>query len=233
MCRLIVKEEGKIICLNWREERGEEGKDWMDCCYIFAVMKDYNVMFMKTTILFFALACALCVSCNAKKGKGKVIGGADGATSINVSDEEKRADHDTVTYELPECRLVSTDSLVSASDTAVAMETARKVYWENVRVVDLVVTNPTDVPLSFGRSWRLQVWDGEKWGYPELRVGGIVWEDDLFSVDKAPLRYCFRIPVGEYYLLPEGKYRLAKAFWLGERKMVLSADFEIKREVSR
>lgn len=205
----------------------------MGCCYIFAVMKDYNVIFMKTTILFFALACALCVSCNAKKGKGKVIGGADGATSINVSDEEKRADHDTVTYELPECRLVSTDSLVSASDTAVAMETARKVYWENVRVVDLVVTNPTDVPLSFGRSWRLQVWDGEKWGYPELRVGGIVWEDDLFSVDKAPLRYCFRIPVGEYYLLPEGKYRLAKAFWLGERKMVLSADFEVKREVSR
>ena len=110
MCRLIVKEEGKLICLNWREERGEEGKDWMGCCYIFAVMKDYNVMFMKTTILFFALACALCVSCNAKKGKGKVIGGADGATSINVSDEEKRADHDTVTYELPECRLVSSES---------------------------------------------------------------------------------------------------------------------------
>ena len=54
MCRLIVKEEGKLICLNRREERRVEGKDRKDCCYIFAVMKDYNVMFMKTTILFFA-----------------------------------------------------------------------------------------------------------------------------------------------------------------------------------
>lgn len=179
-------------------------------------------MLMKTQVLFFVLACALCAGCGGKSKSGKVIGGADGPTRVMV------ADKDTVVYELPECDLYYTDSLVPSADTAVAAATEHPVYWENVRFVNLFVTNPTDEPLSFGRSWWLSVWDDGHWGFPEMKVGGVAWEDDLFTVDKAPLRYCFRLPVGEYYLLPKGKYRLSKSFVVKGERQSLYAEFEVK-----
>lgn len=204
--------------------------DGPTCLRIFVAEKDkdYNVTLMKTTILFLGLACAFVVGCDDKPKKGNVIGGADRGTAIFVSAKDGNADSDTVHYEMPECGLVFTDSLVSTADTAVRMATARSAYWVNVRVVDLIVTNPTSEPLSFGRDWFLLVWDGEKWSYPRLKVGGMAWEDDLFTIAKAPLRYCFRLPVGDYYLLPKGTYRLSKSFWQNGRERLLCADFEIK-----
>ena len=34
---------------------------------------------------------------------------------------------------------------------------------------------------------------------------------------EAPLLYCFRFPIGEYYHLPKGKYRISKSFSLQEK----------------
>ena len=53
------------------------------------------------------------------------------------------------------------------------------------------------------------------------------WTDDAFGIDKAPLFYCFRFPVGEYYHLPKGKYRLAKRFRANGKNLTLTADFSI------
>jgi len=39
--------------------------------------------------------------------------------------------------------------------------------------------------------------------------------------------YCFRFPVGEYYHLPKGKYRLAKRFMANGKILTLTADFSI------
>ena len=52
---------------------------------------------------------------------------------------------------------------------------------------------------------------------------------DVFCKKEAPLLYCFRFPIGEYYHLPKGKYRISKSFLLKEKDEInLYAEFEIK-----
>ena len=62
---------------------------------------------------------------------------------------------------------------------------------------------------------------------PEL-VADHSWMDDSWEINEAPLLYCFRFPVGEYYRLSEGKYRISKSFRCGGRNVELEAEFEIK-----
>lgn len=45
---------------------------------------------------------------------------------------------------------------------------------------------------------------------------------------KGMLLHCFRFPVGSYYHLPKGKYRVSKSFYARKEEMELSAEFEIK-----
>lgn len=45
---------------------------------------------------------------------------------------------------------------------------------------------------------------------------------------KGMLLHCFRFPVGSYYHLPKGKYRVCKSFYARKEEMELSAEFEIK-----
>ncbi len=168
-----------------------------------------------------------------KQGKREnaIIGGADGTTTIFLTDnsEKESVDRDTVIYELPQCQLWQTRELPQEyKGKQISMWTEYKKYWENVPVVNVFVTNPTDIPLDFGRRWNLYVWKDGKYDSPEMKVPYLMWEDDLFVSEKAPLLYCFRFPVGEYYHLPTGKYRITKTFGQKGKSIDLHADFEIK-----
>lgn len=160
-----------------------------------------------------------------------IIGGADSVTSILIYDVEKREDKDTIIYEIPQCNLWRTEDLPEKyKDSPIQMWTERSVYWEGVKVVNLFVTNPTDIPFTFGRDWILYKWNGEDWIIPEA-FSDCGWQQDAFSTDKAPALHCFRIPVGDIYYLNKGKYRLVKTFffWYEPNKDIkLSAEFEVE-----
>lgn len=109
------------------------------------------------------------------------------------------------------------------------MWTEYKNYWENVQVIQVFVANPDTIPFDFGRKWDLYVWKEGKYGRPEQKGSYLIaWEDDLFIIDKAPLLYCFRFPVGADYYLPVGRYRITKKFGQCGKTIELHADFEVK-----
>ena len=98
-----------------------------------------------------------------------------------------------------------------------------------VRFINVFVANPTDLPFEFGRKWNLEKLNEQGiWVSPETKYSSIIWEADLLVDDNAPLLYCFRFPVGEYYYLSKGKYRIGKSFTpKGKSEINLYAEFEI------
>ena len=194
---------------------------------------------MKFAIHFFLLLCLiLCGSCSNKQKKFQpeatndhevaIIGSADGPTEIVIGEDSYKEDRDTVIYEIPQCRLWYTKGLSEADKgKEIRMWTERKEYWKDVQVINVFVANPTDAPINFGRHWNIYIWNGEKWVCPELKVSYIAWEDDLFVQHRGMLLYCFRFPVGEYYHLPKGKYRLTKTFKTNDKEITLTANFNI------
>ena len=180
------------------------------------------------------LSGAFCLSCTNKRQKFQpeappdkelaVIGGSDTVTSIQVVSGDK----DTIIYDTPECCLWYVEDLPDKyKGKPVSMWTERHVYWENVQAVNVFVANPTSTSLMYGRAWVVEQWNGKEWVMAKTK-GDIVWFDDGFNNQKAPLLYCFRFPVGRYYHLPKGKYRICKSFHAKREKIELSAEFEIK-----
>lgn len=183
----------------------------------------------RAIILIIAL-CTSIVSCtNKQKQQNTIIGGADGTTEITIAkDNNNKQDRDTVIYEIPQCELWYTKELSEVDKgKEIRMWTERKEYWEDVQAINVFVANPTDAPINFGRHWNIYIWNGEEWVCPELKVSYIAWEDDLFVQHRGMLLYCFRFPVGEYYHLPKGKYRLTKTFQTNNEDITLTADFNI------
>ena len=177
---------------------------------------------------------AVCLSCTNKRQQFQpkatpdkelaIISGSDTVTSIQVSS----ADRDTITYDTPECCLWYIEDLPDEyKDKPISMWTERPVYGENVQVIDVFVANPTSTSLMYGRGWKLEQWNGKEWVMAKTK-GDRSWFDDGFNKPKAPLLYCFRFPVGRYYHLPKGKYRISKSFHVKRENIELSAEFEIK-----
>ncbi len=136
---------------------------------------------------------------------------------------------DTTVYDTPECWLWYVRDLpIEYRDKPVAMWTEHAVYQEGVQAINVFVSNPKNVPLSFGRYWELRVWNGSEWVPPRARFSPFIWRDDEFVMPKGMLLHCFRFPVGSYYHLPKGKYRVSKSFYARKEEMKLSAEFEIK-----
>ncbi len=182
---------------------------------------------MKTRTALLWILCTLAVGCTNKQKKQSTAENADDMT-IAIADKDVEQDRDTVIYELPQCRLWYTEDLPADYEgETVSMWTEQNQYWENVKVINVLVANPTDKGLSFGRSWNLQVWSDGEWINPESKITGMAWEDDLFLSDKVRALYRFRIPVGDYYQLPAGRYRITKTFWLDEVRHDLTAEFNI------
>lgn len=182
----------------------------------------------KAIILITALCTSIVGCTNKQKQQNTIIGGADSPTGIAITEDRSKQDRDTMTYEIPQCQLWYTEELSEADkDGEIRMWTERKEYWEDVQVINVFVSNPTDIPINFGRRWNNYIWNGKEWACPELKVSYIAWEDDLFVQHRGMLLYCFRFPVGEYYHLPKGKYRLTKTFHANNKEMTLTADFNI------
>lgn len=175
---------------------------------------------------FLILSCA-----NEQKQQPAIIGGADSITQIVIAEESGNQDKDTVIYKLPECSLWYTKELPEDyKDKKVRIWTEREIYWENVQAINVFVANPTDAWWLSGRGWHLDVWNGKEWESPKAKKD-LNWFDDGFAIQKAPLLYCFRFPIGEYFHLSKGKYRINKGFSMNngkDRYTYLSAEFEIK-----
>jgi len=122
-----------------------------------------------------------------------IIGGTDAKTEIVISDERSK---DTVNYELPECYLWYTSELPYKNNDF-RMWTEQTSYSENIQAINIFVANTTDAWWIFGRSWRLDVWNGKAWT-PAKAKGDLCWFDDGFAIEKAPLLYCFHFPIGKY-----------------------------------
>lgn len=189
---------------------------------------------MKTIILFAMLSSAVCLSCTNKRQQFQpeatpdkelaIIGGKDTVTSIEIA----MVDKDTIVYDTPECYLWYVEDLPDEyKDKPVSMWTEHPIYWENVYAINVFVANPTSVSLMYGRGWILEQWNGKEWVMAKTK-GDISWFDDGFNKQKAPLLYCFRFPVGWYYHLPKGKYRIKKSFNAQRKEIKLNAEFEIK-----
>ena len=189
---------------------------------------------MKTIILLTMLSSIVCLSCTHKRQQAQpettpdkesvIIGGSDTITSIQVSSADKYP----ITYDTPECYLGYVRDLPDEyKDKAISMWTENAVYPENVQVINVFVANPTSISLRYGRGWSVDQWNEKEWVLAKTK-GDISWFDDGFDKQKAPLLYCFRFPVSQYYHLPKGKYRISKLFSMKRRKIELNAEFEIK-----
>ena len=72
-------------------------------------------------------------------------------------------------------------------------------------------------------------WNGKEWVLAKIKGPyRIAWPDDGFNNQRAPAWYCFRFPIGSYYHLSKGKYRIYKSFYAGRQEIALHAEFEIK-----
>lgn len=141
--------------------------------------------------------------------------------------EEPDSCGDTLHCELPQCALLRTDTLLAPADTLLGMRTERTQYPADVRTICALVVNPTDTPLYFGRAWGLLRHEAEGWRRVPVRIPDYAWEADGFRIDRAPLRYHFRFPVGTLYDLTPGRYRLVKRFEHRGRWLELTADFTV------
>ena len=188
-------------------------------------------MKIKTTAV--GVLCIFVSGCIHNSKQPAIIGEADTITEITITDtplsnKSDLSDSDSVIYELPQCQLWYTKTLPEEYKGEIGMWTEHKNYWENVQVINVFVANPTKVPFDFGRKWELQTWTGKEWITPQREGPAIVWESDLFIDDKAPILYCFRFLVGEYYSIPKGKYRISKTFGQNGKSLDLKAEFEVK-----
>lgn len=194
---------------------------------------------MKFTIQIFLFPCLLlCGSCSNKQKKFQpeatsdntvaIIGSSDGYINI-VIEKRHKIDKDTVIFESPNFNLWYTKELPDKyKNQGFQMWTESEAYWGNMTVINVFVTNPTNEEFWIGRDWSLHIWNGEQWCIPQEKFELNV-KADAFCKKKAPLLYCFRFPIGKYYHLPKGKYRISKSFSLQEKEEInLYAEFEIK-----
>ena len=190
---------------------------------------------MRTIALLAILLSAVCLSCTHKRQQFKAGTTPDGdltITGVNdtVADiQVTSADKDTIIYDTPECCLWYVEDLPDKyKGKTVSMWVEHTVYRENTQAINVFVANPTNVPLSFGRKWDMHVWNGSKWVSPKAKVSPYIWKDDEITMPKGMLLHCFRFPVGRYYHLPKGKYRISKSFHIERENIELSVTFEIK-----
>ena len=189
---------------------------------------------MKTIILFAILLGIVCLSCTHKRQQTQPEATPDKELAIMGSNDTVAGIQDSsvnkypINYDTPECYLGYVKDLPDEyKDKPISMWTEQAVYRENVYLINVFVANPTPVSLMYGRGWYVEQWNGKEWVMAKTK-GDIVWFDDGFNKQKAPLLYCFRFPAGRYYHLPKGKYRISKPFSAKREKIELYAKFEIK-----
>lgn len=202
------------------------------------ILKLKNITMKSRTIILIIVFCTFFMSCSNKHKRFQpnatndnivtIIGRADTSTNIRI-EEKNKTNRDTIKLESPGFNLWYTKELPEKyKDHGFLMWTESKVYGEDVSTINVFVTNPTNKKFWMGRDWSLRIWDGTQWCIPPIKSELNVFADAL-SKKEAPLLYCFRFPIGEYYYLQKGKYRISKSFLLQEKDEInLYAEFEIK-----
>lgn len=188
---------------------------------------------MKYISLFVYFALCLCclTACTDVRKSAPVVpemggdaGVADSAGAAEVSEAPKRAGRGLVAWDYD---LLSCDIAYAPGRGDAALWTERQAYAEEVSSIDVFAYVATGKSLSFGRSWTLEKWDGNRWADAEWRVGGFISQDDAMAFDTIPLLLCFRVPVGNFYYLSKGRYRIGKDFRKDGKKLSLWAEFVI------
>lgn len=98
-------------------------------------------------------------------------------------------------------------------------------YALGVKDVYAIVLNPELLRLSYGRFWKLQLWENNQWTDAKMKGAYAFFDDEMIPLD-APVYYCFRYPVACYDLVP-GRYRILQSLWDDRREIKLSAEFWI------
>lgn len=155
--------------------------------------------------------------------------GKEMAVKCVIPVEFKQSKKDTTRYYIPECFLVDVQDLFEErEDTSIVMWAEHPVYGTDVQAVNVFVENPTHTSLTYGRDWYLYQWNGKEWVLAKIKGPDIAWQSDGFDNNRAPVWYCFRFPIANYYHLSKGKYRICKSFYAGRQEIALHAEFEIK-----
>ena len=192
------------------------------CEKVHSQMIGYEVLQVSFLLVVFSLLMTGCVH----RQKDRTVDKTENQT-------KSLKDYQPISYEMPEVGLLYSKELpdsVCNTEERYRVSTEQKCYPHNVTAIKYFVENLTNTWWMFGRGWTLQVWDGDKWCSPKQKKV-LFWFDDGFAIQNAPLLYCFRIPIGEYFYLPGGKYRVGKDFGFMDEKnqnVELFAEFEIK-----
>lgn len=126
------------------------------------------------------------------------------------------------------CNLVRADTLKGDSlGSEIFMKTLHDSYPLTVQNIMAMVASPTDIPLEFGWSWNLQKWNGYDWLNAEIKTD-YGWTDDAFMPLYGHKCFYFEFPVGKFYKLCKGKYRITKLFWHSNQELNLKAEFRIQ-----
>ncbi|MFR3188262.1 MAG: immunoglobulin-like domain-containing protein [Phocaeicola sp.] len=125
-------------------------------------------------------------------------------------------------------QLCSADAVCMHTDTlgtTVRMKMVESCYALGVKDVYAIVLNPELLRLSYGRFWKLQLWENNQWTDAKMKGAYAFFDDEMIPLD-APVYYCFRYPVACYDLVP-GRYRILQSLWDDRREIKLSAEFWI------
>ena len=163
---------------------------------------------MKSIILFITLSSAICISCSNKRQQLQpeatpdkepaITGGNNTATNIRISSQDTLPDKDTIVYDIPECCL-----------------------WYAKFLPDEYKDKPVSMWAEHAVYWEnvhaVNIFVSNPTN-AQLSFGRY-WDIDVWN---------FRFPVGKYYHLPKGKYRISKPFGLAGKSIELNTEFEIK-----
>lgn len=171
---------------------------------------------------------------SAGKLKGKTV-----AVKYTIPIIFKLAENETINHstnnQIPINKSIKYDFNISKKEKlpetfigmTVQMKTEKKVYPINLQFITIIVDNPTNAPLSFGRSWEIQIWDNKKWTTPEMKKV-LCWTDEALAARETFIRYYLTFPIGEFYRLKIGKYRILKTFFQDSNMLNLMSEFEIR-----
>lgn len=175
---------------------------------------------MKIKLLVLLLFCTHLSGC-VNKAKEESAANVVNDTAV-VSDSVK---HDVPDYDFD---IISIEVLQpNLSNKKIRMGTEKPIYSTTIKHLTIWVDNNTDIPLDMGRNWSIEFWNGKEWVVPTMKKD-LYWLDDARGSKETHMRYYFKYPIGEYYILKQGKYRIAKTFVQESTLIKLYADFEVR-----
>lgn len=174
---------------------------------------------MKTLILL--LFCIHIVGCTNKEKK---------ETAANVVNDTVVVEQDSVKPEVSyyDFSIIAIEALQpNLTNKRISMGTEKPIYSTTMKHLTIWVDNNTDIPLTIGRNWSIEFWNGKKWSVPTMKKD-LFWWDDARAGKDIYIRYYFQHPIGEYYVLKRGKYRIVKKFSQEQSLIKLYAEFEVR-----